>query len=77
MIVCGTVLIAMPYIYSTVSMQQVTTTMVALNKPVNLTADLPKYADVTSMICGILMVIVGAIAGLSSRRNEQTQTQAQ
>ena len=46
LIVCGTVLVAMPYIHNTIAMEQLTSTMVALNKTVNLKADLPKYADI-------------------------------
>ena len=63
MIVCGTVLVALPYIHNTVIMQQIAQTMVLLNKTVNLTGDLPKHADVTCMFGGIAMIIVGAIAG--------------
>jgi len=68
MIVCGTVLIALPYIHSSVAMQQVTNTMVALGKTVNLTADMPKYADTACMLGGIIMIVVGGIAGLRSGR---------
>jgi len=70
MIVCGTVLIAMPYIHNSVAMQQVTGTMVALNKPVNLTADMPKHADTACMLGGIAMIVVGAIAGLRTGKPE-------
>lgn len=70
MIVCGTILIAMPYIHNTLSMQQVTEAMVALNKPVNLTADLPEYANLACMLGGIFMVTVGAFAGLRSEKNQ-------
>ena len=70
MIVCGTILIAVPYIHNTLALQQVTETMVALNKTVNLTADMPKYADTACMIGGIVMIVVGAIAGLRSEKTE-------
>ena len=70
MIVCGTVLIAVPYIHNTVAMHQVTHTMVALNKTVNLTADMPKHADTACMLGGVIMIIVGAIAGLRTGKPE-------
>ena len=68
MIVCGTILIALPYIHNTVAMQQVTHTMVALDKPVNLTADMPRHADTACLLGGILMIVVGAVAGLRSSK---------
>ncbi len=70
MIVCGTVLIAVPYIHNTVAMQQVAGTMMALNKTVSLTADMPKHADTVCMLGGIIMIVVGAIAGLRSVKPE-------
>ena len=63
LIVCGTILIAVPYIHQTIVMQQVTSTMIALERTVNLTADLPKFASVITMIGGFLMIIFGAILG--------------
>ncbi|MBT7053442.1 MAG: hypothetical protein HN976_00035 [Lentisphaerae bacterium] len=63
LIICGTVLIALPYIHNTVAMQQVANTMVALNKTVNLTADIPKHASTVCMLGGTIMIVVGAIAG--------------
>ena len=69
MIVCGTVLIAVPYIHNTVAMQQVTDTMVALDKPVNLTASMPEYADTACMLGGLIMVVIGSIAGLRSGKS--------
>lgn len=70
MIVCGTILIAVPFIHNTVAMQQVTDTMVALNKTVNLTADMPKYADTACMFGGVIMIVIGAIAGLRTGKPE-------
>ncbi|HNT37238.1 MAG TPA: hypothetical protein PKH07_19760, partial [bacterium] len=64
MIVCGTILIAMPYIHNMIAMQQVAAAMVALNTTVNLTADIPKHADEFCMFGGIVMIVVGAVAGL-------------
>ena len=70
LIVCGTVLISVPYIHNTIAMQQLTDTMVALNKAVNLRGDMPKYADIACMLGGIVMIVVGAIAGLRSGKSD-------
>ena len=76
LIVCGTILVAMPYIHNTIAMGQVTETMAALNKPVNLTADMPKYADPVCMLGGIIMIIVGAIGGLRSGKPDEMWNKA-
>jgi hypothetical protein len=70
MIICGTVLISLPYIHQTLAMEQVKQTMVALNKTVNLTASLPKYADAACLLGGIVMIIIGSFAGLRSQSNQ-------
>ena len=70
LIICGTMLIAVPYIHNAVAMQQVTDTMAALNKPVNITASMPKYADTACMFGGIIMIVVGAVAGLRPAKPE-------
>jgi hypothetical protein len=69
MIVCGTILIALPYINQAVIMRQVSATLVALNKDVNLTGSLPKHADIACIIGGFVMVFVGAKAGLGSGKS--------
>ena len=69
LIVCGTALIMVPYIHNTIAMEQVTATMIALKKTVDLTGDLPKYANIFCMLGGIVMVLVGAIAGLRSGKS--------
>jgi len=76
LIVCGTILVAMPYIHNTIAMGQVTETMAALNKPVNLTADMPKYADTVCMLGGIAMIVVGAIAGLRCGKPDRLASKA-
>jgi hypothetical protein len=69
MIVCGTILIALPYIHNTIAMQQVSSAMIALNKTVNLTADIPKHAGTVCVFGGIIMIVVGAVAGLRNKEN--------
>ena len=68
LILCGTILIAVPYIHNAVVMDQVTNTMTSLNKTVNLRADMPKYSDSACVIGGIVMIAVGAIGGLRGGR---------
>ena len=70
LIVCGTVLIVVPYIHNTIAMQQVTGTMVALKGTVNLRGDIPKYANFVCMLSGIVMIAVGAIAGRRSGKSD-------
>ena len=70
MIVCGTILIAVPYIHNTIAMQQVSATMVALEKPVNLSANMQEHADTACMLGGIIMIIIGSFAGLKSGKQD-------
>ena len=67
LIVCGTVLISVPYIHNVVVTGQVADTMAAMNKSVNITASMPKYADTACMLGGVVMILVGSIAGLRSK----------
>jgi hypothetical protein len=67
--VSSTILIAIPYIHNTIAMQQVSSAMVALNKTVNLSADVPKHASTVCMLGGVSMILVGAIAGLRNKEN--------
>ena len=76
LIVCGTILIAVPHIHNTIVMWWVADTMVAMDKTVRLTGDIPKHADIVCMLGGITMIIVGAIAGLRSGKPEQLQNKA-
>ncbi len=71
LIVCGTALIAVPYVFSTINTLQVAEAMVALEKDVNLRADMPKHADTACMFGGIAMIVVGAIAGLKSGKPQE------
>ena len=70
MIVCGTILVAVPYIHNAVAIEQVTSTMMALNKAVNVTADMTRHADSVCMFGGIIMILAGAIAGLCSKKDD-------
>ena len=68
LIVCGTVLAVVPYVHNTIAMEQLTATMIALSKPVNLKADIPRHADEVCMFGGFVMIVVGAIAGLRGQK---------
>ena len=69
LIVCGTGLVAVPYIHNTIIMKQVTDTMVALDRTVNLTANMPRHADTVCMFSGIFMILAGAVMGLISSKS--------
>ena len=64
LILCGTILIAIPYIHNAVVMDQMTSAMTSLNKTVNLRADMPKHSDSACVIGGIVMIAVGGIGAL-------------
>ena len=68
LIICGTVLIIVPYIHNTLLMQQVTGTMAALGRDVDLRANMPEYADAVCIVGGAVMIAVGAVAGLCRRK---------
>ncbi len=68
LIICGTLLVTAPYIHNSIATQQLTNTMVALGKTVNLTADVPRYANVVAMLCGFVMILFGVIAGLQKTK---------
>jgi len=76
LIVCGTILMATPYIHNGIVIRQVTDTMAALNDMVNVTVPMPKYANTACMVGGLIMIVVGAIAGLRSGKPERLQRKA-
>ena len=76
LIVCGTILIAVPYIHDTVVMWQIADTAAAMGKTVRRTGDMPKHADIVCMPGGISMIIAGAISGLRSGKPDQLQDKA-
>ena len=76
LIVCGTILMATPYIHNGIVVRRVTDAMVAMSKSVNLSARMPRHADTASMVGGFIMIVVGAIAGLRSAKPERLQRKA-
>ena len=76
LIVCGTILMATPYIHNGIVIGQVTDTMVGMGKAVNVTAHMPEYADTACMVGGLIMIVVGGIAGLRSGKAEILQPKA-
>ena len=76
LIVCGTLLMATPYIHNGIVIGQVADAMVGMGKTVNVTAHMPEYADTACMVGGLVMIVVGAIAGLRSGKPEILQRKA-
>jgi hypothetical protein len=72
MIICGTVLVALPFIFHIWAMSLLTDAMVALQKDVHLTGDLPDFANGLSMAVGIIMILVGFFTGLSGVGSEKS-----
>jgi hypothetical protein len=73
LIICGTVLVAVPYIHNAIATSHVTRIMVALQKDVNLSGDLPEYADALCMVAGLAMVCIGV---LSQRKTQHINKHA-
>ena len=69
MIVCGTVLIATPYIHNAIVMGQVTDTMATLNKTVNIQSNMPEHTDTACLLGGIIMIVFGGVASLKQKTN--------
>ena len=69
MIVCGTILLAVPYLHNAMVIEQITDAMVALDQSVDLKAPMFRHAAILCMLGGGLMVLVGAIAGLRTGRS--------
>ena len=72
LIVCGTALIAIPYVHSTFTTHQMADVMISLKSSADLTTSVPKYANFVCFIGGPIMIIVGALAGLLPRKSNQT-----
>ena len=76
LIVCGTILMATPYIHNGIVIGQVTDTMAAMNDTVNVSARMPRHADTACLVGGLVMILVGAIAGLRCGKPEILQRKA-
>jgi uncharacterized membrane protein len=68
LIVCGTVLIIVPYVSHSIWMSQVADVMSQLSKPVNLKTGLPKSHDTVCMISGLAMILIGIISSFVKQK---------
>jgi len=71
LIVCGTVLLIVPYIYNTMAVGQMLLARTLLDKKM-VTANLPTYGDPISMLAGLGMIAVGVAAGLARKERKTT-----
>jgi len=60
LIVCGTVLIIVPYVHTSFGISKTADVMIQLSKTVNLKGDLPKFYPTVCMISGLAMIFTGA-----------------
>ena len=66
-IICGTLLIIVPYISHSIGTAQVVDAMTKLAEPVNLKTGLPKSFHTICIVSGILMIASGIIGSLVKR----------
>jgi hypothetical protein len=67
LIVCGTFLIALPRIEGIIGMNQVATTMAALQRGVDLSNNTSGSSNLLLMAIGAVMILVGSYDGLRRR----------
>jgi len=70
LIICGTVLIIVPYVSHSIWMSQVADVMIQLSKTVNLKTGLPKSHDTVCMISGLAMILTGTISSFMKQKKE-------
>jgi len=70
LIVCGTILIIVPYVSHSIWMGQVADVMSQLSKPVNLKTGLPKSHDTVCMISGLAMILIGTISSFVKQKKD-------
>ena len=61
-IICGTVLLIVPYVSNAIGTVAVATTVAHLNKEFNLTGHMPDWYDGACFALGLVMVLVGIAA---------------
>ena len=66
LIICGTVLIALPYVSDAGALKQLALTMLAGRKAVGSVPTVPQYADIMCMAGGAIMILAGVIGGVRS-----------
>lgn len=69
LIVCGTILIALPYIQNAIVLHQMTeTTRDVLYRSVHSKVDLPQYANIACMLGGMAMILIGIFSSPTEKR---------
>ncbi len=66
-IICGTLLIVVPYISCAIATSQVVDAMTELAKPVSLKTGLPKSLHLVCMVLGTLMIATGITGSFVKR----------
>ena len=69
LIVCGTILLAVPYLHNAMVFEQITDVINARDQSFEMNASMPRHADTLCMVGGGIMVLVGAFAGLRTGRS--------
>lgn len=64
LIICGTILVSLPYLDSTISMNNMTALILATKSTVNLTGPLTRDYYTYSALGGFLMILAGALLAL-------------
>lgn len=72
LIVCGTVLIIVPYAHTSFGISKTADVMIQLSKTVNLTGNLPKFYATFCMISGLAMILTGTISSFMKQKKELT-----
>ena len=75
LIVCGTLLAAMPYINAQILLSRVATAMVALQRDVNLNTTLPTWYEFTVIVIGLIMIVAGGAGAMLTSFGRGAQTQ--
>jgi uncharacterized membrane protein len=70
LIVCGTVLIIVPYVSHSISMSRVVDMSTQLSKPVSFKSGLPRSYDKNCMISGLAMILTGTISSFVKQKKE-------
>ena len=70
LIVCGTVLIIVPYAHTSFGISKTADVMIQLSKTVNLKTGLPKSHDTVCMISGLAMILTGAISSFMKQKKD-------
>ena len=71
LIICGTVLIALPFVSAAGVLKQLALTMLAGRGAVGSVAGVPQYADIICMAGGAIMILLGILGGVRSEKKTE------